>query len=144
MKRSLIIFLLPALLFSFSACHKSHDPAPKTKTELMSQSSWKFSNATVNGVSVSSSLQQCQKDNILTFSSNLTGVLDEGPTKCNSGDPQTQNFSWNFASNESMLHISTVLFAGGGQDFNIVNLTESQLVLSQMISGQTAVVYFVH
>lgn len=120
----------------------------KTKTELISQSNWKFSTATVGGTDVSAFLQTCQKDNTLSFQSTGNGSADEGATKCNSGDPQTNSFTWNFTSSESILHVSTILFTGGSSDFTLVSLSEIQLVLSQNItvsgSSQTAVITFIH
>ncbi|HEV8283464.1 MAG TPA: lipocalin family protein [Chitinophagaceae bacterium] len=150
MKRlNLIVPFSLLVSFFFFACDKSSDnPPPKTKTELLAQSSWKFDNAKVGGIDVSSALQACQKDNILVFAATLTGTVDEGPLKCNTNDPQTTSFTWNFASNETVLHVSTVLFTGGSSDFNIVSLTDTQLILSQNInvSGttQNAVVTFKH
>lgn len=145
-KFSLAIVLLLSLFFA--ACKKSSGVKAKTNTELITQTSWKFDNAKVSGVDVSSLLQACETDNILTFSSAGTGTVDEGATKCNSSDPQTNPFTWNFASNETVLHISAVLFTGGGSDFNIVTLNDTQLVLSQNItvsgSTQNAVVTFKH
>lgn len=139
--------ILLLAIFVFSACKKSSTHV-KTNTELITQTSWKFDNAKVNGVDASSFLQSCQTDNIIIFSSGGTGSLDEGATKCNSGDPQTNPFSWNFASNETVLHVSTVLFSGGSSDFTIVALNDTQLVLSQdiTVSGitQNAVVTFKH
>jgi len=140
-----LLLLVPALFFG---CKKSKNDTPKTKTDLITQASWKFDNATVGGFDVSSFLQTCQKDNTITLAANGSGVVDEGATKCNASDPQTVNFSWNFASNETVLHVSTILFTGGSSDFNIVTLTETQLVVSQNItvSGttQNAVVTFKH
>lgn len=142
--------LLSASL-AFVSCSKDDDdnsPAPKTKTQLITQSTWRFSAATVGGSDVSAFLQACQKDNILTFASNGTGTVDEGPLKCNAGDPQTSPFTWNFLTNETQLFISTTLFAGGSSTFNLVTLSETQLVVSQNItvSGttQNAVVTFIH
>lgn len=140
--------LLPVLVSV--SCNKKDDntPAPKTKTLLITQSTWKFSSATVGGTNVSAFLQACQKDNILTFASNGSGVLDEGPAKCNSGDPQTNPFTWSFQNNETQLFISATLFTGGSSTFNLVSLTETELILSQNItvsgSTQNAVVTFVH
>jgi lipocalin-like protein len=134
----------------FVACSKSDsNNTSKSKTQLLTQGSWKFSVATVNGTDVSSLIQSCQKDNVLTFSATGgTGTLDEGPTKCNSGDQQTQNFTWSFTNNETVLHVSTIFFTGGSSDFTIVSLTETQLMVSQIVniagSMQTAVVTFVH
>jgi hypothetical protein len=143
------VLSLATVLFFFTSCDKDDDPAPKTKTEMISTGSWKFSSATVAGFDVSSQVQACQKDNIITFTAaGLTGTLDEGLTKCNGGDPQTQNFTWSFGAGETTLNISTTLFSGGSGVFTVVSLTETQLVLSQQITiggnPQTAVVTFVH
>ena len=148
MKKQLLS-LIPCLAISillFTKCQKEDSPPPpsKTNTQRMTQSPWKFSAATVSGVNVSGSLQTCQKDNILTFITALTGSMDEGTSKCNSSDPQVNPFNWTFANNETIVHISAVLFTGGINDFNVVSLTDTQLVLSQMINSQTVVVTFIH
>lgn len=145
---NLVTSLVISAAVFFTACSKSDSSTSKTKTELITQGSWKFSGATVNGVDVSSLLQTCQKDNVLTFSSNGSGTLDEGATKCNSSDPQTDPFTWSFMTNETVLHVSQVFFTGGSSDFTIVTLSDSQLVLSQPITisstTQTATVTFTH
>jgi len=147
------VFIGIALLASSCKKDKSNSPAAsKTKTDLITQSSWKFSKATVGGSDVSSFLQACQKDNILSFlkpsGSSGDGSLDEGATKCNTGDPQTNPFTWYFQNNESSIHITTILFTGGSSDFTLVSLSATELVLSQNItvSGNTqnAVVTFIH
>ena len=117
------------LSLAFSACKKSSVHV-KTNTELLTQSSWKFSSATVNGADASSRLQACQKDNIYTFAVAGTGTVDEGPSTCNPGDPQTIAFNWNFASNETILHASTTIFSGGSNDFTIMTLSQTQLVVT--------------
>lgn len=123
-------------------------PVVKTKTQLISQSAWRFSVATVGGTDVSAALQPCQKDNVMTLVSTGTGTLDEGATKCNAGDPQTNTFTWSFQAGETQLFISATLFTGGSSTFSIVTLSETQLVLSQTITvggtPQNAVVTFTH
>lgn len=144
--------LILACSLLFGACKKNNDkdntPAQKTKTELISTGTWKFSTATVNGANAAIFLQGCQKDNILTFTSTGTGTVDEGASKCNGADPQTSPFTWNFASNETILHVSAVFFTGGSNDFTIVEISETKLVGSQVIemngNPATAVVTFVH
>jgi hypothetical protein len=148
MQKQFILFIASLVIsLSFAGCKKD-SVAVKTNTELISQSSWKFSGATVSGIDVSSFIQVCQKDNVLTFAASGSGSVDEGTTKCNVGDPQTQSFTWNFASNETVLHVSTVFFTGGSSDFTLVSLTAAQLVLSQNVtisgSSQNAVVTFIH
>ena len=119
-----------------------------SKAYYLTLNTWKFSNAKVENTDVSALIQTCQKDNLLTFSPNFTGILDEGATKCNPGDPQSNPFTWSLANNETLLHVSTVFFTGGNSVFTIVALTDAQLVLSQAItvSGtlQTAVITFIH
>jgi hypothetical protein len=134
MKKQLgfLIVLITANFFIYSSCHKTYNPpVPKTKTQLLTQATWKFKSATVGGTDYSSSLLVCQKDNIYTFLVTGTGTLDEGPTKCNPvTDPQTSPLTWNFASGETILHISVSLFSGLGNDFTLVSLTETELIIS--------------
>ena len=128
MKKHLLL-LSGLVLFLFFSC-KEDAPEPKTKTQLLTQGTWKFSAATANGSDASSYLQACQKDNIYTFAAAGTGTMNEGPTKCNAGDPQTSTFNWNWATNETILHINTPLFSGSGNDFTLVSLTETELKVS--------------
>jgi lipocalin-like protein len=151
MKRlNLASFVVLSISLLFVACSKSDsNNNSKTKTQLITQASWKFSAASVNGADVSSLITPCQKDNILTFSATGgTGTLDEGAMKCNAGDPQTTPFTWSFTNNETILHVSTIFFTGGSSDFTIVSLTETQLVVSQIVNiagtMQTAVITFIH
>lgn len=141
---NLFLFVV-AVIFISTGCKKKHDDTPaKTKTQLITQGTWKFSSATSGGFDISGLLQSCQKDNTLTFQANGSGTIDEGASKCNAGDPQSNPFTWNFANSENTLHVSTVLFSSGSNDFTIVSLTETQLVGSQVINSQTVVVTFIH
>jgi hypothetical protein len=120
-------------LFFFASCDKDDNTTttPKTKTELLTQSNWKFKSAFVGTTDISTSLQACQKDNILTFSASGNGNLDEGAAKCNTGDPQNNLFTWNFQTNETKIFISTILFTNGDKTFDLISLTETELVVSQ-------------
>jgi hypothetical protein len=104
--------------------------------------------ATSSGFDVSSLINACIKDNIITFSSNGSGTTDEGPTKCNAGDPQTQNFTWNFTTNETVLNVNAAIFAGQSGNFTILALTETSLALEGTISTSsgnvTGQIYFIH
>jgi len=130
----------------FTSCDKGE--TAKTKTELITESSWKFDHATSMGFDVSSFIDACIKDNILTFSANGTVTADEGSTKCNSGDPQTQNFTWSFTTNETVLSVSGAIFAGQSGNFTILALTETSLALEGTISTSsgdvTGQIYFIH
>ena len=120
-----------------------------TKKYFITRNTWRFSSAKIGTTDISASLQTCQKDNILTFAAAGTGTNDEGATKCNAGDPQTTPFTWNFAASETQLFISSTLFAGGSNTFNIVTLSSTQMVLSQSITvpplgAQNVEVTFIH
>jgi hypothetical protein len=132
---SCIVLVTIALAFVFvTGCGKDDTPVVKTKTQLITQSTWKFKNATANGTDISNQsppFDPCKKDNIITFSTSGSGNINEGATKCNSTDPDNVSFTWNFASSETILHISTTLFTGGSNDFTLVSLTETELVVSQ-------------
>jgi hypothetical protein len=120
-----------AAIILFSSCENDDDDTPKTKTQLLTQSTWKFKAATANGSDVSNQdppFAPCRKDNILSFNSTGAGMVSEGATSCS--PPENNSFTWNFASGETVLHVSTTLFPGGGNDFTIVSLTETELVIS--------------
>ena len=127
---SLLILLVTISSFIFYSCsNKDTTPAPKTKTELLTQGSWKFKSAFIGATDYSSSLQACQKDNIYTFVAAGTGTADEGLTKCNGADPQTFSLTWNWVSNETILHINTTLFSNTSNDFTLISLSETELVV---------------
>jgi hypothetical protein len=127
-----LIVLIAANFFIFSSCNKSDvtPPTPKTKTQLLTQGSWKFKSATANGGDASGYLSACQKDNIYTFLAAGTGTVDEGLTKCNPADQQTTSFTWSFMTNETILHINTALFTNTTNDFTLISLSETELVVS--------------
>lgn len=128
----ILLILFAANFLISSSCNKNDDPpAPvKTKTQLLTQSPWKFKSAMVGTTDYSSSLQACQRDNIYSFAAAGTGTTDEGPTKCNGADPQTTNFTWNFTTNETIIHVSSPFFTNTTNDFNLITLTETELVVS--------------
>jgi hypothetical protein len=122
------------LVFLFlTGCEKESDPAPeKTNTELITQSSWKFDKATSGGADVSAFVPACWKDNIAVFASNGTGTLDESTNVCSPS--VAGSFMWEFQTNETILHLSAPLFPGGSNDFTLVSLDETNLVVSQNIT----------
>lgn len=153
----------PLLVISFililSGCQKSSSgDGTKTNQEKLTASSWKYENAKIdvdnNGTGDTNIpaglLQPCQTDNILTFSTNTTGTIDEGQLKCNAGDPQSLPFTYSLTNNETVINFSTAIFAGVGGDFKIITLTDTELALSKPLvippstTPLTVIVYFKH
>lgn len=135
-----LIILAAVMMTVLPACSKEDDdPAPtETKTQLLIKSTWKFEKAEAGLLGdISSQLDACLKDNLLTFtaasatSTSGTGTIDEGPTKCDPSNPQTGSFNWELLNNGTTLRSSVVLFPGGSTDFTIVSLTGTNLVISQ-------------
>lgn len=122
------------LLFSipFFACSKDGDennPPAKTKTELLTQGTWKYSAATAGGVDASSFIDDCYKDNTLTFNTNGTGMVNESANVCS---PSTAGaFDWSFQSGETDLSFSTSIFPAGTGTFDIITLSDTKLVIAQ-------------
>lgn len=155
MKRKILSILALTVtgFFILTGCSKEEDnaPAPKTKTQLLTQATWKFSDITWGGVNYTAQLPACYKDNTLTFAVNGSGTADEGATKCDAGDPQTNPFTWSFQAGETTLQASHPLLPGGSNTFTIVTLSETQLIVSQQwtppgsgLPQQLAVVTFIH
>lgn len=158
MKKSNYIFMLLASMYLLHGCTKESSENEQEHTENISASAWYFNNAMIdadnNGTGdinvPPGTIAPCQTDNVLTFATNGTGMVDEGPTKCNAGDPQTTAFNWNFLNNETVLNISTSILAGIGGEFKIIALTKTEMKLSKSItipsspSPVTVIVSFVH
>lgn len=125
-----------AVLFLITSCEKEKkDTTPaKTKTELMTSSSWKFQSASAVGIGDISTAPQlaCFVDNTLTFTSSTAGNISEGTVICS---PTTAGaFTWNFTTNETILVLSGPLIPGGTGTFNIISLNETNLVVSQSVN----------
>ena len=124
--------IFPILAFSsviLFSCDKDNDPPAPSKTEHITSSSWKFDKATAGGFDVSSQVPACYKDNVVTFQANGNGTIAEGAVICAPPTPPT--FTWSFQTNETVLALSTPLFAGGTGNFNIVTLNQTNLVVAQ-------------
>jgi hypothetical protein len=145
MKKHLLSFAFLTAIFAtlLPGCSKEGDDdnPSETKTELLVKSNWKFDKAEAAPVgNISSYLDACLKDNLLSFSASSStatsgnGTVDEGPDKCDDSGPQTAPFTWELINNGATLRSSVVLFAGGSTDFNIVTLNATNLVLSQQMT----------
>ncbi len=132
--------LLPALLLAMTltitiSCKKDKDDdnGGKTKTELLTAGPWKITGFTTNPgedwdgdgdleTNIYDYLEACEKDSYTTFATNGTGETNEGPTKCDAMDPQSEPLIWSFADNESKLVINF-------EELTLIELTASVLKL---------------
>ena len=136
--QALFLSLL-SLTLLFSACNKDDDLI--TKTDLLTSSSWKVTaeiidpgfptfdnqgNITGSTNDLFAMMDDCSKDNILSFNTDKTLILDEGATKCESTAPQKTTVSWSFNSDETTL---TITVDGYPQTTTILELTDKVLKL---------------
>ena len=107
----LFLFCLITLLFNISC--KKDSSTVSSRSQLLTDGNWtlvfyryNFNNGAWNDGYAT--LPDCQKDNKLFFNSDLTYILDEGATKCNSSDPQIfQQGIWALIENETKLVTNT-------------------------------------
>jgi hypothetical protein len=133
--------------FILGSCNKNDTPDP-TYTDHILRAAWKFDKAMSGGTDVSAFLNACYKDNTTTFVASGSGTLDEGATKCNSSDPQSVNFTWNFTNDGHTLNVSAGIVAGQSGAFTVIKLDETQMILEGSFSTSsgtiTGQIYFKH
>ncbi len=139
------IFLLTAIwicLFSIG-CNKDDDDTAASKKDLLTAGSWKLT-AVVSDDDGDGTYEtndfiyffDCYTDNYYIFKTNGELELNEGATKCDPADPQTETANWQLTNNETTLVIE-------GDSYAIEELNTSTLKLKQTFSGnRSSVVTF--
>lgn len=127
MKSKLII--IGILLFSLAACSKDDNSATTTPTptppqpdkmKLISAKPWKYFAWTVSpGLKDSAgntftnylaNLAPCMRDDIFVFEANTNLTIDQGPTKCDPNDDQTNIGLWFFVNNQTAVKMNNVTY----------------------------------
>lgn len=133
------LLLAAFTMLVFSNCKKEDGPVEKTKTELLTSGEWVHEssgadldkNGTIDLTLEAAGVPQCRLDNRLMFRTDNTAVADEGTTKCNTSDPQTTQFRWQFADNQTTLSLSDNVFTQLNGKFVIRTLSSTQLSMSK-------------
>lgn len=127
-----LLFPLLSLLFFVACSKKDKDP---TRTELLTSGSWTLTGSELdddgNGtyeIDLYPFFDACFKDNFITFHSNGVKVDDEGVTKCDPNDPQTENSNWQLNTDGSILTVD-------GETYDVLELTQSTLRIKDSYSG---------
>lgn len=120
--------LLFILLTSILACKKDNPPSSSNRIMLLTQKEWvvtatrlqKNNDPWKDDLSV---LLPCERDNRMLFDKNGTYDILEGPTKCNTSDPNIieENELWALIQNESKITMSH----NGGWELTIVLLDKN-------------------
>jgi Lipocalin-like domain len=127
-----------AIAFTLQACSKK-DEQPQssnlTDKEKLMVKSWRLASITLSStitgtIDIYSQLENCNKDDIAIFNADRTYYSDEGPTKCNSQDPQLQLLGkWKIINNGTQLE-TTETGSNSAEVSTIVSLTANEMVLS--------------
>jgi hypothetical protein len=121
--------LLTGLSVLFFSCDKD-DPI-LTKTDLLTQKTWKLTNLKISGAEIE--LGDCVLDDIYSFAKPSAYTLDESTAKCDPNDSQITTGTWIFIEKETKIKI---LFSGLSLfDREIVELTPSALKLKFRFSN---------
>lgn len=124
----------------FADCKKSDNT--NTKSTLLKIAAWKYkdagldidNNGTTDSPLPSGTLQACDIDNTLTFKTDTTGLVDEGATKCTATNPQSAIFTYKYNTSSNVITFSTAVFAGISGDTKVLELTATQMRLSQAVT----------
>lgn len=135
-------FILAISSISFAACNKNDDKE-KSNTEKISLSAWKYDKAQIDinkdGTGdlpvPEDEIEACEKDNLITFKADNTGIIDEGGSKCDPSDPQSMPFLWTFKNNETIINFPTAIVTGVDGDVTLVSLSETSMVLKREVDG---------
>ena len=111
-------------MISFTSCKKDE----KTRMELMTAGNWKIvSDQEKTGTGAwqenIQTYSACELDNYIKFSANNTFEFNEGPTKCDPMDDQSETAPWAFENNESSINIY-------GEVLGVEELSGSVLILT--------------
>ena len=110
-----------------------NDNIAKTKTELLTTGSWKYTSCTIDPAydyygdgnpttNIFNIMKDCEKDDFETYKTNGTWEYNEGPTKCDPSYPQIFSEPWSFDAAETKLFV-------GGVECTILELTATTLKL---------------
>lgn len=130
----LTLLLLAVVIITANSCKKDEDE--KTKTDLLTGNYWKFTAMNIspaiefNGLEYSDLfglMPNCSKDDLIKYNADGTLIFDEGPSKCDEGDPQTETGNWAFNADETKI---TETYDDGSFTYDVVELTESNLKFS--------------
>jgi hypothetical protein len=130
-------FLIVGFCFSILSCKKDSSPSNNnadTNTQLLTSADWKYDAGGIGDANgnilfdFGSNIPTCSLDNTARFKSDGTGTIFENTSVCQ-GAASSTNFTWNLASNQTILNVSSGAFAGIGGSFKIKTLSSTQMTL---------------
>ncbi|QQS27941.1 MAG: DUF5004 domain-containing protein [Sphingobacteriales bacterium] len=119
-----LLLILTVIMVLVSSCTED-----KSNTELLTGTDWRITAWTVSPAILGitdwyANMEPCEKDDSFSFNSDGSASIDEGASKCDPDDPQTETGTWSFNSDETLL---TIIADGETQSWEIIDLTNKVL-----------------
>ena len=122
------IAALSVVLFALFSCKKD-DNKPATKSDYLTSGSWIVTAAVTDDdgdgtyeTDEYADFAPCYKDNVWTFNTNGSVVMDEGATKCAPSDSQVITSQWQLVNNETGLIMASDTYSVVQLDANLIVL----------------------
>lgn len=131
MMRTIMLLMISLLVFRCS----DDDDDQNTQTSNLLLGTWEVTGDVISppidfGTGPVSDLfaimDPCDKDDLYIIKTGGVGEFNEGPTKCDPADPQTEPFTWSLQNNDKNLIISE---GGNSLTFEIVQLNNTTMIL---------------
>ena len=120
---TVVLLITIALTVTISSCKK--DESNLTKKEMLTAKSWKILSSKTNGVA--DVIDDCQKDDFITFTKDGNYATNPGTNKCYIDD-SADSGTWSFSADEKYLIVD-------GDSVTLKELSKSRFTIS-MIDGE--------
>lgn len=132
------LILAVSILSLVVSCKKDKDPS---RTEMLTNGKWKLTAQTISpaidwdfdgdlDTDLYVIMDACIKDDFAIFRTDGTVEENEGASKCDASDPQSEILAWSLKNNDQTLQLD-------GEDFTIEEMNESTMRLKISDSGVT-------
>jgi hypothetical protein len=137
--KKLSFLLLAAIALGGCKKNDNNSPTPTpTRTDLLTAKNWRVTTATVMlaGMPLPGAIEACSLDDIFKFSADKSLLHDEGATKCDPTDPQTDKGTWSMPSDAKLtVTLPNSSYPDGTFDIKELSATTMHLYISDTQSG---------
>lgn len=128
MNFSKVLFIALIGLFTFSSCGDDDGDSLDITGDAWSLTSLRTD---IDGDgTLEESAEDCDKDDLITFSDDGTWNSDEGATKCDPADPQTSTGTWELSSDNSTF---TITEGGLTTQSEVISISNNRIELRDEI-----------
>jgi len=133
--KNYLLLLAVAGAFTFTACNDD-DEDVQSKKEMITSKTWKLTTRSqvvtdsTGNSTTDNTIDACEMDDTYKFTSDNNFIRDEGATKCDPTDPQTETGTWALTDNDTKFTITSSGFTVPG---DLVEISNSKLVVKSSL-----------